>query len=69
MARRIGSVASSPWTCFARGFLAVPQSDLVVGIREWIGTWNYNPRPWTKTADQILESIARYCTRINDSRH
>jgi hypothetical protein len=24
---------------------------------------------WTKTADQILESIARYCTRINDSRH
>ena len=23
---------------------------------------------WTKTADQILESIARYCTRINDSR-
>ena len=29
------------------------------------------PKPyvWTKTADQILESIARYCTRINDSRH
>ncbi|MBB5787846.1 hypothetical protein HD601_003008 [Jiangella mangrovi] len=24
---------------------------------------------WTKTADQILESIARYCTRINDSGH
>ena len=34
-------------------------------------TWNDNPRPyvWTKTADQILDSIARYCTRINDSRH
>ena len=30
-----------------------------------------NPKPfvWTKTADQILESIARYCTRINESRH
>jgi hypothetical protein len=29
-----------------------------------------DPRPyvWTKTADQILESIKRYCTRINDSR-
>ena len=40
-------------------------------IRAWIKTWNDNPRPyvWTKTADQILESIARYCTRINDSRH
>ena len=36
-----------------------------------IETWNEEPRPyvWTKTADQILDSIARYCTRINDSRH
>jgi transposase len=40
-------------------------------IRNWIDTWNDNPRPyvWTKTADQILDSIARYCTRMNDSRH
>jgi transposase len=40
-------------------------------IRSWINSWNENPRPyvWTKTADQILDSIARYCTRINDSRH
>ena len=40
-------------------------------IRDWIDSWNDNPRPyvWTKTADQILESIARYCTRINDSGH
>ena len=40
-------------------------------IRDWIRTWNDNPRPyvWTKTADQILESIKRYCTRINDSGH
>jgi transposase len=40
-------------------------------IRAWIETWNDNPRAfvWTKTADQILESIARYCQRINDSRH
>jgi transposase len=40
-------------------------------IRAWIKTWNENPRPyvWTKTSDQILESIARYCTRINDSGH
>jgi transposase len=40
-------------------------------IRAWMKTWNDNPKPyvWTKTADQILESIARYCTRINESRH
>ena len=40
-------------------------------IRAWIDTWNDDPKPfvWTKTADQILESIATYCTRINDSGH
>jgi transposase len=40
-------------------------------IRAWINTWNDDPKPfvWTKTADQILDSIARYCTRINESRH
>jgi transposase len=40
-------------------------------IRAWIDTWNDDPKPfvWTKTADQILESIARYCQRINESRH
>jgi transposase len=45
--------------------------QLNADIRAWIETWNANPRPfvWTKTAEQILESIARYCTRINDSGH
>lgn len=45
--------------------------QLNADIRAWIQTWNENPKPfvWTKTADQILESIARYCTRINDSGH
>ncbi|MCA1701520.1 MAG: IS630 family transposase [Actinobacteria bacterium] len=40
-------------------------------IRAWVDTWNNDPKPfvWTKTADQILESIATYCNRINDSRH
>jgi transposase len=45
--------------------------DLNADIRAWINTWNDDPKPyvWTKTADQILESIATYCTRINESRH
>jgi transposase len=40
-------------------------------IRAWIATWNNDPRPyvWTKPAEQILESIARYCKRINQSGH
>jgi transposase len=40
-------------------------------LRNWIKTWNENPRPyvWTKTADQILDSITRYYARINDSGH
>jgi transposase len=45
--------------------------QLNTDIRAWIETWNDDPRPfvWTKTADEILESIARYCNRINESRH
>lgn len=40
-------------------------------IRAWIDSWNDDPRPfvWTKTADEILDSIRRYCERINESRH
>jgi transposase len=31
-------------------------------IRDWIKTWNDDPRPhvWVKTADQILAALARY---------
>jgi transposase len=45
--------------------------QLNTDIRAWIETWNENPRPyvWTKTADQILDSISRYCNRINASGH
>ena len=46
-------------------------AQLNADIRAWIQTWNHNPKPfvWTKTADQILESISRYCTRINQTAH
>jgi transposase len=45
--------------------------DLVASIRSWITDWNDNPKPfvWHKTADQILDSLAAYCQRINDSGH
>jgi hypothetical protein len=45
--------------------------ELERAIQGWIDTWNTNPRPfvWTKTADQILDTIATYCQRINASEH
>jgi transposase len=45
--------------------------QLEADIRNWIGTWNENPRPfvWTKTADEILGSLARYCQRISGAGH
>jgi hypothetical protein len=31
-------------------------------LRDWVTTWNENPKPfiWTKTADQILKSLGDY---------
>jgi transposase len=44
---------------------------LEADIRQWIDTWNENPRPftWTKTADEILNSLAKYLARISGARH
>ena len=38
-------------------------------IREWTATWNDNPRPftWTKTADEILNSLADYLAKVGAS--
>ncbi len=46
-------------------------TELEADVRQWINEWNADPKPfvWTKTADQILDTLAAYCTRINDSRH
>jgi hypothetical protein len=46
-------------------------AELETDIRTWINEWNKDPRPfvWTKTADEILETLAAYCERINDSGH
>jgi transposase len=46
-------------------------TELETDIRKWINEWNKNPKPfvWTKSADEILETLAAYCERINASRH
>jgi transposase len=40
-------------------------------IRDWVKTWNENPKPfiWTKTAEQILESLGRLIQRLSGSGH
>jgi transposase len=40
-------------------------------VRDWIKIWNHNPKPfaWTKTAEEILDSLARYISRITDAGH
>src|SRR6266540_4077715 len=45
--------------------------ELTASIQAWIETWNEDPRPfvWTKTADQILDSIARYLQPTSNSGH
>jgi hypothetical protein len=37
-------------------------------IKDWIATWNTSPRPftWTKTADEILSSLADYLTKLKN---
>jgi hypothetical protein len=44
-----------------------PHQDIRASSEPWRG----DPKPyvWTKTADQILESIKRYCTPINALGH
>jgi len=40
-------------------------------IRNWVTAWNENPKPfiWTKTAEQILESLSRLLQRNNGGGH
>jgi transposase len=45
--------------------------ELKAAIDDFIQSHNRDPKPfiWHKTADQILDSVARFCKRINDSGH
>jgi transposase len=41
-------------------------TELEADIRKWINEWNKDPKPfvWTKSADDILETLADYCRRV-----
>jgi transposase len=45
--------------------------ELESSISQWIEHWNEEPKPfvWHKSADEILDTLASYCTRISDSGH
>lgn len=40
-------------------------------IRKWVKAWNENPKPfiWTKTAEQILDSLGRLLQRTTGAGH
>jgi transposase len=46
-------------------------AELNADIEDWVERWNEDPRPyvWTKSADEILATIAAYCNVINGSGH
>jgi len=45
--------------------------ELESALKHYVNTYNQDPKPfkWTKTADQILEALARFCKRTSDSGH
>lgn len=74
---------SSSWlNLIERWFAAITQDqirrgthrstkELEAAIKEYLDIHNENPKPfiWTKSADEILESVKIYCERINDTLH
>jgi len=45
--------------------------ELEAALRHYMETYNQDPKPfvWTKTANEILEAVARFCLRTSDSGH
>ena len=44
---------------------------LAADITNWVQQWNDNPTPfiWTKTADEILDKLARYCAAVTTTEY
>ena len=73
----------SSWINQVERFFAYVTSDLLqrsdhrsvqaleADIRAWVKAWNENPEPfiWTKSAEQILDSLAQLLQRINGAGH
>jgi transposase len=74
---------SASWLNLVEGWFSVLQRrELARGVhrstyaleqalRRYIAATNERPKPflWTKTADEILESVARFCQRTSHSHH
>jgi len=45
--------------------------ELEEALQRYVEKYNHDPKPfvWTKTADEILEAVARFCKRTSDSGH
>ena len=45
--------------------------QLEAAIKSYLALTNASPRPfiWTKTADEILSSVARFCQRTSETGH
>ena len=45
--------------------------ELETAIKQYLAVTNQSPKPfvWTKSADEILASVARYCARTSGSGH
>ena len=56
--------------CLDRGVFC-SLDELTTALENWIKIWNASARPfkWTKTADQIIDRICRYCSRISGPAH
>ncbi|HEV7439718.1 MAG TPA: IS630 family transposase, partial [Methylobacterium sp.] len=46
-------------------------ADLETAIQGYIAETNARPKPfvWTKTADEVLANVARFCKRTSNSDH
>ncbi|MCU1643561.1 MAG: putative transposase [Nocardia sp.] len=56
--------------CLERGSFCSVQ-ELTTAPEHWIEHWNSQATPfiWTKTPDQIIDRICRYCARISEPAH
>jgi transposase len=45
--------------------------ELEAALQRYVETYNQDPKPfaWTKTADEILQAVTRFCKRTYDSGH